>query len=117
MRINAQGWCAGGLFLLLAGNASGNTFFLPRTVHDLQEKRDGAFQVEQDRMVRVKGAEVAFVNFDALRRDCPEELKGKTDDEIKHWVLHQFGFVAERQLKLAGIRNEHFEIEDPANPQ
>lgn len=58
----------------------------------------------QDRFVYVPGCEVAFADYEALRRDF-KELREWTDAEINQWIVKEHGFISEGQLQLNGLRN------------
>jgi HEAT repeat protein len=73
--------------------------FLPRTKDDLPPDT-----TEEDEMVHVSGAKVAYFNRYALERDFPF-LRGKGKAEIQNWILACYSYVSAAQLKLNGIRN------------
>ena len=67
-------------------------------------------RVTKDLFVRVPGCEVAYVNEIALRRDFPQ-LNNLSRGEIENWVLDNFAYVSEAQLKLSNIRNSEIPTE------
>src|SRR3989338_2535247 len=73
-------------------------------------------RVTLNQMVRVEGATVAWVNFELLRHDFPV-LKEKSDPEIEAWILKNFAFISEDQLRLNGIRQSNIPIQNNSNPQ
>lgn len=66
--------------------------------------RPGQLASTPEKSVRVVGAKVSYVNYDALVRDFPA-LRGKSHQQIDAWVLDNFAYVSEAQAKLNGIRN------------
>lgn len=66
---------------------------------------------ENDPLVRVVDAKVAWVNYAALRRDFPQ-LSAMTDPQIDGWILEHFAWISRKQLTLNGIRNS----EIPTSP-
>ena len=59
---------------------------------------------QTDLGLRVVGARIAWVNYHALKRDFPS-LSTASEKAINAWILEQFAYIAELQLRLNGIRN------------
>jgi len=59
---------------------------------------------------RVKGASVAWVNYDRVRADFPDVSK-MSNPQIDHWILENFAYISQSQLELREIRSSNFEIE------
>ncbi len=66
-------------------------------------------KLTEQKFYRLKHAKVAWVDFDLMRADFPE-LRKLSDAEIEGWILDQFGFISEMQLKLRGLRVSDFEV-------
>ncbi len=60
-------------------------------------------EVLEDESYFVPNCKLAFVNYDALRRDFPE-LQKMSNEQVDIWVLENFAYVSSDQLKLNGIR-------------
>ena len=58
---------------------------------------------------RAPNAKVAWADFALLRNDFPA-LRLFTDGAIENWILDQFAYVSEMQLKLRGIRTSDFAV-------
>jgi|GEM_PF-4176751 len=65
---------------------------------------------KEDLGYKVKNAQVVAFNRIALERDFPH-LKGRTDHEIKTWILENFAFINSLQLGLNSIRNTDPEVD------
>lgn len=60
-------------------------------------------------MVKVRGARVAWADYQALRRDF-SELKSLSDGQIDDWITENFAYIGKEQLKLNGIRNSEIPV-------
>lgn len=60
----------------------------------------------QEKAYRIKDARIAYANYFMLKKNYPV-LQGKKNEEIDKWLLDNFAYVGEHQLKLHGIRT-HF---------
>jgi len=94
------------LFAFSSGFSLGyaDEYYRPERYADLPSGTIG------DKMVRVKGAKVAWADFAALRRDFPD-LRPLTDTQISAWILDRFGYISEAQLELNDIRQTPIPIE------
>ncbi|HLE01500.1 MAG TPA: hypothetical protein VJB59_14650 [Bdellovibrionota bacterium] len=95
------------LFLLLLFAFSpgyADEYYRPERYADLPSGTIG------DKMVRVKGAKVAWADFAALRRDFPD-LRPLTDTQISTWILDRFGYISEAQLELNDVRQTPIPVE------
>ena len=99
--------------ILVAAPSLANTHVRPTQPEQL---KDLFMHVVEDKLVRVPGAQVTWVNNEALRRDFPS-LDSMSESEIDAWVLHNFAFIGEDQLKMTGIRNTHIPVTDISEPQ
>lgn len=76
--------------------------FLPRSVDDLRfSGKKGV--VDLNSMAHVEGAEVAYANYEALKRDFPE-IRHYSEKQIQEWILKNFAYVSKTQLKLNNLR-------------
>jgi len=75
-----------------------NVHVLPRNRQHLHPK------TTQETLQKVQGAELAYVNYFALKRDIPE-LQSFSHSEIDSWVLKNFSYVSANQNNLIEIRN------------
>jgi hypothetical protein len=55
----------------------------------------------------VPGSQLAWANYVALRRDFPQ-LDTLSEAQIDHWILSNFSYVSELELKLRGLRVSDF---------
>lgn len=59
---------------------------------------------------RVTTARVVIFNRSALERDFPY-LRGQSDHVIETWILDNFAYINELQLRLTGIRNSPIQVD------
>ena len=64
-----------------------------------------------DRLFFVPGSEVAYANYDLIRRDF-KQTKELTDKQIDEWIIHNFAYVSEGQLKLRGIWTDNYQVDE-----
>lgn len=57
-----------------------------------------------EQAIRVEGAEIAWADYEGLRRDFPA-IKDFPNEQIDRWLLENYAFIGSEQSKLAGIRN------------
>jgi HEAT repeat protein len=58
---------------------------------------------QSNEMVHLPEANVAWVDFAALRRDFPE-LREQTEPQIEKWVIDNYAFISREQMGLDNIR-------------
>lgn len=95
------------LFFILAA-----TFFLAEALRadekirprNLEEQKIAEYQNHH----RVHSARVAYVNYQAVRRDFVE-LRDMSNAEIDGWILENFAYLSERQQALRNVRTSHYE--------
>lgn len=83
-----------------------NVLYMPREVSDYKIFSSTGVVVEN---VEVENAQLAYVNYVALRRDFTS-LNNLSNDEIDRLLLHNFSFVSEHQLPLSGVRNTQIAV-------
>ncbi len=91
----------------LASLGRADEFIRPQSFHEL----DSRTTVED--AVRVNGAEVAWADYGALRRDFPA-IRSLSDEQIKGWLLQNFAYVGSEQPRLAGVRNSAMNLDPHA---
>jgi hypothetical protein len=64
----------------------------------------------EDRLFFVPGAQVSYVNYDLVRRDF-KQTSHMSNAEIDAWILSNFAYVSEGQLKLRGLWTTPFEVD------
>lgn len=64
----------------------------------------------QDRLYFVPGAQVTYVNYEAIRRDF-KQTGQMSNSQIDAWILTEFAYVSEGQLKLRGLWTTDFELD------
>lgn len=90
------------LFILLAHFlASANVSVLPRQIADFELVGES---VRQNEVVWVEGVKIAYVNYEALKRDFPQ-FKKYTNSQIDELLILNFSYISRDQLTLNGIRN------------
>jgi hypothetical protein len=89
------------VLLLFANLAFGNEPLRLRSESELLDSPPQSF-------VRVKSAKVAWANYQAIKRDF-KELRDWPEAQIDDWILNNFAFISENQLKLVGIRSTEIE--------
>jgi hypothetical protein len=92
------GLLSGGLHPSLSHS---NELIRPESIDELRLLNS---EIKTDPLVRIPGAQVAYANYEALRRDFPV-IAHKSEQEINQWILDNFAFISEEQLKLNGVRN------------
>ncbi len=95
------------LVLLYSLASQANEVLRPQSAKDLLRVEG----VTMEAAVRVKGAKVAWANWDALRRDFPV-LRDLNQAQISDWLVENFAYIGESQPGLDGIRNSPI----PKNP-
>lgn len=98
----ANFWLA--LIMFLVPNAKANQILRPLRFEDLPQ------DTQKTKMVKVLGAEVAWMSREPLVRDFPF-LNGYSDDEIRNWILNEFSYVSEAQLLWNGFRQSEFAVD------
>ena len=63
-----------------------------------------------DTLYHVPNALVAYANYDLIRRDF-KQTEHMNNDEIDHWILENFAYVSEGQLKLRGLWTTDFQVD------
>jgi hypothetical protein len=85
---------------LSMGDSFANVQYRPRSIAELER----VMSMERMDMVYVPGSEVAWANYEALRRDYPF-LDGKSNSIVDQWIKDNFSYVTKNQLQLNGWRN------------
>ena len=101
-------------------NAFGDVVYFPESMEEWIRVCRGrpTCKGRYEEFVPVKGAKVAFLNRPALERDFPilkdlsqglsEDL---SDDELRTWIIQQFGFVSPTQTLLDQIRQTEIPLQ------
>jgi hypothetical protein len=84
-------------FLVTAVPALANNILRPQHPIELPQG------TVQDVGVRIKGATVAYANYDLIRADFPA-IAALDNSAIDRWVVENFAVLSAEQLKLSGIR-------------
>ena len=93
--------------LTAAHSASGDLGALrPSRVKDLSL----TVKVRRQRHHKLRGADVVWADYSGLRQDYPA-LRALTDAQIDAWILDNFAYISEKQLRLAGIRTSKIPVE------
>ncbi len=92
------------LFLLL------NTFAHADEILRPQSHADHPPGLRFEYARKIKGAQVAWANYEALRRDFPE-IESLTDLEINRWLETNLSYIGSQQSRLNNIRNTPVPIE------
>lgn len=58
----------------------------------------------------IPGSSVAWADYEALRRDFPS-IRGLTETQIDSWIIDNFAYLSEAQLRLRGIRVDDFAVD------
>jgi hypothetical protein len=68
-------------------------------------------QIVQSKVVKVKGTQVILADYDLIRQDFPS-LCSQSDQEIDQWLIDNFAWLAEAQVRLGAIgeRNVHEKV-------
>lgn len=69
-----------------------------------------------DHALRLKGAEVAWANHAAIRRDFPS-ISHYSNSQIEQWLLDNFAYISQEQIKLDNIRNTPIPFDQNQQPK
>lgn len=105
------------LMQMTAVSVSADEVLRPRSRNELVAPNDVSIfkHYSTERAIRIEGLtadSVVYINEAALKRDFPQ-LRSLNTQQLKTWLVENFGYIGSQQRNLSGIRNTFIK----ANPK